>query len=71
MVSLIDSGTLTYQGYEGGLYPDGTDTRPIDHDLAGNLIAQSIQPLDADGNPDPNGKIRLLSMGCPQPLTPS
>ena len=63
MVPLTDLGTLTYQGYEGGLYPDGTNSRPIDHDLAGNLIAQSIQPLDADGNPDSNGKIGLLSIG--------
>jgi hypothetical protein len=57
--SLVDLGPgQTYQGYEGGLYPGASNVRPAAHDAAGRRIAQSIVPLDANGNPDPvNGKI--------------
>jgi hypothetical protein len=56
---LVDLGPgQTYQGYEGGLYPGGSNVRPAAHDAAGRKIAQSIVPLDANGNPDHvNGKI--------------
>jgi hypothetical protein len=49
----------TYNGYEGGLYPGGSNVRPAAHDARGQSIAQSIRPLDANGNYDPNGKIVL------------
>ena len=56
---LVDLGPgQTYQGYEGGLYPGGSNVRPGAHDAAGRKIAQSIVPLDANGDPDHvNGKI--------------
>lgn len=60
---LTDLGTGTYQGFQGGLYPGGTNMRPASHDLAGVLLAQQIEPLDALGNPDPNGKIVVVGMG--------
>jgi hypothetical protein len=62
-VPLTDLGTGTYMGEEGGLYPDGSNVRPAAQDAAGVAIAQAIQPLDSNGNYDPNGKYVLLSIG--------
>jgi hypothetical protein len=50
-------------GYTGGLYPGGSNTRPPAHDAAGRAIAQRITPLDTSGNPDPTGRIVLVSIG--------
>lgn len=63
LVPLTDLGPGTYLGQQGGLYPNGSNVRPADHDAAGVLLAQSIQPLDASGNPDPNGKMGLMTLG--------
>jgi hypothetical protein len=61
---LMDLGTGTYQGYEGGLYPNGTDTPPAATESYAQNLAQQIVPLNASGNPDPvNGKIVMLSIG--------
>jgi hypothetical protein len=51
-------------GFSGGLYPDGSNTRPPAHEAAGLALTAQIEPLDADGNPDPtNGRIVLMSLG--------
>ncbi|MGA8765363.1 MAG: choice-of-anchor D domain-containing protein [Candidatus Sulfotelmatobacter sp.] len=63
LVPINDLGTGTYLGEEGGLYPNGSNVRPASHDAAGVAIAQAIQPLDGNGNADPNGKYVLLSIG--------
>ena len=63
MVALSDLGTGTYLGAEGGLYLNGSNVMPATHDSDGVTIAQSIQPLDANGNADPNGKYAMLSIG--------
>jgi len=53
-----------YQGMQGGLYPEGKNTRPPLHDAAGLALANEIRPLDAWGNVDPvGGKIVLISVG--------
>lgn len=52
-----------YHGFPGGLYPGGTNERPAAHDEAGRRRAAQIRPLDADGRPNPDGKIVLLSIG--------
>ena len=62
-VPLSDSGTKQYQGEAGGLYPNGQNTAPAAHAAAGVKLARTIQPLDASGRPDPQGKIVLLSVG--------
>ncbi|MBA3914597.1 MAG: choice-of-anchor D domain-containing protein, partial [Acidobacteriales bacterium] len=56
-------GTGTYQGSEGGLYANGSNIRPADHTSFGIGLAQGIQPLDSNGNPDPNGKEVIVVLG--------
>lgn len=64
LVAITDLGTGTYVGAEeGGLYLTGSNTMPAGHQAAGVALAQSIQPLDASGNPDPNGKYALIGFG--------
>ena len=63
IVALNDLGTGTYQGSEGGLYPNGSNVRPTSHDSDGVTFARGIQPLDANGNPSPTGKYVLLAVG--------
>lgn len=63
IVALTDLGTGTYQGYEGGLYPNGSNVRPAAIDAYGVGLADAIQPLDSSGNPSPTGKYVLLALG--------
>jgi len=62
-VPLPELGEGTYLSFQGGLYPDGTNRMPDAHALEGGRRAAMIQPLDTSGNPDPAGKIVLLSIG--------
>ena len=52
-----------YHGYEGNLYPGGSNLPPAAHREAGLARARAVQPLDAAGRPDPAGRIVLLSVG--------
>jgi hypothetical protein len=63
LIPLTDLGTRDYQGFAGGLYPDGKNTRPTGHDAAGRALAAQVRPLDAEGRPSPDGKIVLLGIG--------
>jgi hypothetical protein len=63
LVPLTQLGKGTYQGFPGGLYPGGKNERPPDHEAAGLALARQIQPLDAEGRPNAEGKIVLLSVG--------
>ena len=58
-----DLGTGTYLGFEGGLYPGGSNTPPAAHATEGRARANGLQPLDAAGEPSPDGAIVLLSIG--------
>ena len=60
---LTDLGTGEYRGNQGGLYPQGRNTRPQAHEDAGRRLAESIQPLDRNGQPSPDGRIVLMSVG--------
>src|SRR5579871_151466 len=63
LVPLPELGTGKYQGFPGGLYPDGKNERPAAHEALGLALAKQIQPLGLDGKPSPDGKIVLLSIG--------
>jgi lysophospholipase L1-like esterase len=52
---LMDLGTGTYHGYEGGLYLGGGNVRPSAHDTAGRALAAAMTPID--------GKIVFVSIG--------
>jgi hypothetical protein len=60
---LDELGINKHQGHVGGLYPQGRNTRPGKHEEAGLKLAAQVQPRDAEGKPDPAGKIVLLSIG--------
>lgn len=64
MVDLISLGTGTYQGFEGGLYPNGSNVDPSPHYTDGLTFAGDIVPLNSSGVSDPTGgKIGLLAVG--------
>lgn len=63
IVALNDLATGTYGGEEGGLYPNGSNVRPTSQDGYGVTLAAGVQPLDANGNPSPTGRIGFLGIG--------
>jgi Putative Ig domain len=63
IVPIPDLATGSYQGEEGGLYPNGSNVRPPAHDSDGVAIAKAIVPLDSNGNYSPTGKDVLLALG--------
>lgn len=63
-IPINDLGTGTWNGFIGGLYPNGSNYIPSTHKSAGLQQANQIQPLDPNGTPDPaNGKIGFISIG--------
>jgi hypothetical protein len=70
-IPLTDLGPAEYirmdgqhTGFTGGLYPGGLNQRPSAHQAQGLAQASLVQPLDADGNPDPqNGLVAMISIG--------
>jgi len=63
LTALSDLGTGSYQGFPGGLYPDGSDSPPASYAAEGAATAALVQPRSGHGAPSPNGKIGLLSLG--------
>lgn len=64
LIPIDELGDREYKdGYKGGFYPGGKNVRPAAHEAAGLRLAKQIQPLNAEGKPDPMGKIVLLSVG--------
>ncbi|HWE42948.1 MAG TPA: hypothetical protein VG432_10600 [Gemmatimonadaceae bacterium] len=62
-VPLNDLGAATYLGFQGGLYPQGSNAIPAAHLDAGLAAAASVQPLDSSGAPSSSGRYVLLSIG--------
>ncbi len=62
-IPLTDLSAGTYQGFAGGLYPNGLNRPPDSYLDAGMAAVRMIQPLNSAGQPDPGGKIVLLSVG--------
>jgi hypothetical protein len=63
LTAITDLGTGTYYGYEAGLYPNGSNVRPSQHDSDGVSFADGIGPLDSNGNPSPSGVYGLVGIG--------
>ncbi len=64
LIPLVDmSADGRYRGEDGGLYGGGSNVPPESHLQAALAEAEKIQPLDAEGRPDPDGKIVLISNG--------
>jgi hypothetical protein len=59
-VPFNDLGTDSYSGYQGGLYEDGSNVIPSDHQAAGLRRAAFITPRDGNGVPSPSGKVVFL-----------
>ena len=62
-IALTDLGRGTYYGHQGGLYPNGLNQPPPDHDSAARAQRNRIRPLDVNGDESPFGKYVLLSIG--------
>ncbi len=63
LTPLTDLGAGTHGGFQGGLYPLGSNLRPEAHTVGGLLQAQSVVPRNAAGAPSSDGKIVFLSIG--------
>jgi len=64
LVPINDLGTGWYLGAEeGGLYANGSNVRPAQHDSDGVNFAKEIQPLDSNGNPSSTGKYVFIAIG--------
>jgi hypothetical protein len=63
LIPLTELGRSTYEGKQGGLYPEGRNERPSAHEEAGLRLARAVRPLDKNGQPSADGKIVLLSIG--------
>ncbi|MBK8449374.1 MAG: hypothetical protein IPL42_04840 [Saprospiraceae bacterium] len=63
-IPLNELGLSSWKNQAGGLYENGFNNRPLNHEIAGISIANSIVPLNDFGIFDEaNGKIVLLSIG--------
>ncbi len=63
-IPLPTLGENTYQGFQGGLYPGGSNEIPAAHAEAAREQAALIVPRDADGNPSPAaGLVGFITIG--------
>src|SRR5438034_10361553 len=63
LTPITDVGTGTYNGYVGGLYPNGSNLPPAAHLDAALRQAAQIFPRDSAGNASSTGVIVMLSIG--------
>jgi hypothetical protein len=63
LTPLTELGRATYKGFDGGLYHGGENVPPSEHESAGESLAKGIEPLSTSGEPDPDGRYVLLSIG--------
>jgi len=63
LTPLSDLRNHSYQGYQGGLYPAGSDQRPLAHTMRGEMLARNVAPRDAQGTPSSGGKVVFLAIG--------
>ena len=63
LIPINDLGSGFHRGYQGGLYEGGSNTPSEQYLSEGLAHSARVQPLNGFGQPDPNGKIVLLSIG--------
>jgi hypothetical protein len=63
LVPLTELGEGKYKGESGGLYGHGKNEPPEDHLAEAIKATLRIAPLSAEGKPDKNGKVVLMSIG--------
>jgi len=63
LTPLADLGSGTHQGFAGGLYPASSNERPLAHEIGGLSMATQVVPRNAQGQPDPSGRIVVMSLG--------
>jgi hypothetical protein len=64
-IPITEIGPGLFMGYQGGLYPGGSNTMPSAHALAGKSIGNSIKPLNEAGEVDfETGKLVFVSFGA-------
>lgn len=69
LVPLTDMGSTTYRGFQGGLYPEGSNIKPSQHQVDLLEAAKQIQKLDNDGLVSASGKIVFIGVGASNPRT--
>jgi hypothetical protein len=57
------AGEAQYKGQDGGLYGGGRNGPPEAHLRAALEASRKVRPLDAEGQPAPDGKVGLISVG--------
>ncbi|MGB4929409.1 MAG: hypothetical protein WBP43_05525, partial [Chitinophagales bacterium] len=64
-IPISEIGPGFFMGYQGGLYPEGSNTMPMVHAQAGKNIGNSIKPLNEAGEVDfENGKVVFVAFGA-------
>jgi hypothetical protein len=63
VTELVSSPAHGYSGFAGGLYPDEQNVRPAAHEQAGRFHATHVMPRNKAGNPDPAGRIGIVTIG--------
>ena len=69
LIPLPDLGTNYFKGYQGGFYPNGSNTKPMTHRNDLEALTQTFTSLDSSGNFNANGKIVMLGVGASNPRT--
>lgn len=62
-IPIYDLADQTFNGFSGGKYPGGQNAIPYQHYLNGLKASDEIQPLNAAGEPDSNGKTGFMILG--------
>ncbi|MFI5172854.1 MAG: hypothetical protein ACHQFW_10710 [Chitinophagales bacterium] len=64
LIPIDELGAEKFMNHEGGLYPNGSNEMPPAFYNDAVEMANSIQPLNKAGEPDPSGKIGLIGLGA-------
>src|SRR5581483_8696280 len=64
LTPLNSLGEQKYQGFAGGLYPDGRNEPTGSIAAALTRVSKEIRPLDADGNASESGQIVVAGIGA-------